>query len=192
MTDQGIKSRPRYIPIAIDPGGRRHLLIAETGPIDAAAFTPGTEVGLFDERWTVAGHSRAIPSPLPGATDHEFRATAHLMIALRQYLNRAHMGLRIYAVGTEHFLWDINALAEKFGMSREELRFFAVGSGARRVFCNHCRTITPGVTTNIVTCSGCGANLFVRDHFSRRLNAFAGVQVDAEVPGDIPDIEELY
>jgi hypothetical protein len=60
------------------------------------------------------------------------------------------------------------------------------------VFCNHCRTITEGVTTNVVACAGCNAALFVRDHFSKRLNAFAGVQVDAEAPGEIPAIEELY
>ena len=29
-------------------------------------------------------------------------------------------------------------------------------------------------------------SLFVRDHFSRRLAAFMGVKVDAEVPGEIP------
>lgn len=49
-----------------------------------------------------------------------------------------------------------------------------------------------GVTTSIVTCTGCGAPLFVRDHFSRRLAAFMGVQVDAEVPGEVPEAEELY
>jgi hypothetical protein len=31
----------------------------------------------------------------------------------------------------------------------------------------------------------------VRDHFSRRLAAFMGVIVDAEVPGEIPAAEAL-
>jgi dimethylamine monooxygenase subunit C len=35
-------------------------------------------------------------------------------------------------------------------------------------------------------------NLFVRDHYSRRLGAFQGVCVDAEVPGDVPAVEDLY
>jgi hypothetical protein len=32
----------------------------------------------------------------------------------------------------------------------------------------------------------------VRDHFSRRLGAFMGVMVDAEAPGEIPAIEEVF
>jgi len=45
------------------------------------------------------------------------------------------------------------------------------------------------VAQNIVTCPSCEAALFVRDHFSRRLAAFMGVKVDAEVPGEIPEAE---
>jgi hypothetical protein len=48
------------------------------------------------------------------------------------------------------------------------------------------------VATNIADCRGCGARLFVRDHFSRRLAAFMGVMVDAEVPGEVPEIEVVY
>jgi hypothetical protein len=32
----------------------------------------------------------------------------------------------------------------------------------------------------------------VRDHFSRRLAAFMGVQADAENPGELPQPEQLY
>ena len=56
----------------------------------------------------------------------------------------------------------------------------------------HCRTITRGVHTNIVSCSGCGRSLFVRDHFSRRLGAYMGFQIDAEVPGEVPAAEVVY
>ena len=192
MADQGIKSRPRYEPLDVDPGGRRHLLVAETAAIPADAFVPGRAADSFDERWTIAGHSRAIPTPGGAHADHQFRAPQHLLIALRRRLARENMGFRLYATGTEPFVWSVHAAAEEYGLGRDEVRLFAFGSQARRVFCNHCRTITEGVTTNIVICSGCGAHLFVRDHFSRRLNAFAGVQVDAEVPGEIPAVAELY
>jgi dimethylamine monooxygenase subunit C len=192
MIDQGIKSKPQYAPIEIDRSGRYHLLVKDRQEIDASVFASGTKISHFDEYWRIAGHSLAIPSPLPHATGHEFRAQSHMLIALRHYLNRAHMGLRMYVVGTEPFVWGINSLAYDYGLGPLEVRVMALGSRARRVFCNHCRTINEDVTTNIVTCTGCGARLFVRDHFSRRLNAFAGVQVDAEVPGEIPDIEELY
>ncbi len=192
MFDQGIKSRPTYQPIARDPAGRRHLLVVETDAVPVEALAPGTDPQDFDERWTIAGHSRAIPQAGCGVSDHAFRARQHLLIALARRLARETMGFRLYAIGSEPFLWAVNGVAATFGLGREEVRLFARGSGARRVFCNHCRTITEGVTTNIVACSGCGAHLFVRDHFSRRLNAFAGVQVDAEVPGEIPEIETLY
>jgi hypothetical protein len=41
-------------------------------------------------------------------------------------------------------------------------------------------------------CSHCGLNLFVRDHYSRRIAAFQGVCIDAENPGNVPPSTELY
>jgi hypothetical protein len=60
------------------------------------------------------------------------------------------------------------------------------------VWCTHCHGFTEQVTTNVVPCAGCGRHLLVRDHFSRRLGAFMGVMVDAEAPGEIPAIEEVF
>lgn len=192
MTDQGIKSRPRYERLQIDGSGRRHLLVSETGEVPHQALAEGVDASSFSETWLIVGDSRAIPSADGPAGEEKFRSRSHLLLALARRLAEEHMGFRLYVVGTEPFLWEIAGVAEAAGLGREEMRLFASGSAARRIFCNHCRTITPGVTTNIVQCSGCHAHLFVRDHFSRRLNAFAGVQIDAEVPGDIPATEELY
>lgn len=190
--DQGIKSRPRYEQLAPDATGRRHLLLSQTSEIPAAAFARGITGANFDERWTICADSRAIPPADAAAADHRFRSEEHLLIALAHRLAREHMGFRCYAIGTEPFLWAVSNRARTFGLMRDEMRLHAHGSAARRVFCNHCRTISTGVTTNVTACAGCGASLFVRDHFSRRLNAFAGVQVDAEVPGELPPREELY
>lgn len=192
MSDQGIKSRPVYAPISKDPLGRSDLLIMESRSGAASAFMEGTKPDDFGERWSIAGHSQAIPSPHDRDRDHEFRSTQHLLIALRSRLARERMGFRLYVVGTEPFIWKARNVAEEFGLGSTEVRLFAVGSAARRVFCNHCRTITEGVTTDIVICSGCEANLLVRDHFSRHMNAYAGVQVDAETPGDVPPAKVLY
>ena len=192
MSDQGIKSRPRYAPLSLDLSGRSHLLVADHAHIEGSAFAAGCGVADFPERWTIEAHSRAIPSPLPGDLIHGFRSQAHLLIALRRRLQHEHMGFRLYAIGTEGFLWDVAGTAEATGMGKDEYRLFAVGSGARRVFCVHCRTVTPAVTTNLVDCAGCGAQLFVRDHFSRRLNAFMGFQIDSEVPGETIPVEVLY
>lgn len=167
-------------------------MVMESRNNAASAFAEGTKLSDFDERWLIVSHSQAIPSPHDRDRDHEFRSVQHLLIALRHRLSREFMGFRLYVIGTEPFVWKVRGTAEEFGLGCDEVRLFAIGSLARRVFCNHCRTITEGVKTDIVICSGCRANLFVRDHFSRRLNAFAGVQVDAEVPGEIPEAKELY
>ncbi|MET1046419.1 MAG: dimethylamine monooxygenase subunit DmmA family protein, partial [Hyphomicrobium sp.] len=66
------------------------------------------------------------------------------------------------------------------------------GSLMRRVQCVHCKGFTENVTTNPVTCAHCGLTLLVRDHYSRRLAAFQGVCIDAEVPGEVPATEAIY
>ena len=194
MSDQGMKSRPTYAPLAPDPSGRHHLLVVEAAEVPAEALAEGVAPSAF-EVWTVARRS-AVPSApameeAPGSVA-TFRSVTHLFSALEERLARETMGLRLYAAGSEPFVWDASALGASAGLSRQEMGFNHAGSWARRIFCVHCREITEGVTTSIVTCSGCGAPLFVRDHFSRRLSAFMGVQVDAEVPGEVPEAEELY
>jgi hypothetical protein len=187
------KSRPLYAPIRFDATGRRHLIVTDGPAVPEAALAEGMTAAMFDERWTIAGHSLAIPSPdTARVRDHEYRSVSHLLIALRRRLTEERMGFRLYAVGVEGFLWDVRTAASGVGMRQDEVQLSHTGSRARRVFCNHCRTITENVTTNIVLCTGCGAHLAVREHFSRRLNAFAGFQIDAEVPGEIPEIEEIF
>jgi hypothetical protein len=48
------------------------------------------------------------------------------------------------------------------------------------------------VRTNIVRCVGCERWLLVRDHYSRRLAAYMGVMADAEVPGELPPLAEVF
>jgi hypothetical protein len=192
VPEHSIKSRPAYQRLARDPTGRRHILLADGPGVAAAGLAEGTRPEAFDERWTILANSVAMPDPEAGGADLAFRSQAHLLAALRRRLGEARMGLRLYAVGAEPFLWSVNALADDFGLGRLEIRLCAPAPGPRRVFCNHCRTITEGVKTNVFACAGCRAPLFVRDHFSRRLNAFAGVKADAEAPGDLPPILELY
>lgn len=189
---QPIVSCPSYRPLAPDATGRVHLLVSDQSALRQEWLADDVGPDDFDERWFIARDSKAIPVPGASEQDQMFRSEKHLLIALSHRLARERMGLRLYACGSEPFVWEVNNLGASQGLGRSEMRHFAVGSRARRVFCNHCRTITEGVTTSIVACSGCGANLFVRDHFSRRLNAYAGFQVDAEEPGNVPPAEEIY
>ncbi len=115
-----------------------------------------------------------------------------MLANLRHRLRRAPVGLRLYAIGTEAFLWDVHNLSREAGLGQGEIFLTHAGSLRRRVYCTHCKTMNEDVTTSVVACVGCGAALFVRDHFSRRLAAFMGVAVNAENPVELPETEVLY
>ena len=190
--DQGIKSRPIYEPVGLDARGVRHLLVCDAPEVPAAGLKP--ERGAFPEVWTVTHDSRTAPSAFMGGTVqyHSFRSVSRLFAALKHRLGRETMGFRLYAVGSETFLADVFALGQEAGLGKQEIALGHAGSLKRRVYCVHCQATTEGVTTNLVDCSGCGATLFVRDHYSARLAAFMGVQADAEAPGELPPAETLY
>jgi len=192
--DQGIKSRPRYNVLRLDPTGRRHLLLTDGPDVPAEACADALPLAV-DETWTVTASSEACldPEPLgPGALARTFRSVPQMLATLRTQLGREKVGLRLYVAGTEAFLWDVDGVARAAGMGLGEIFLTHSGSKRRRVQCVHCKTMLEDVTTSIVPCLACGANLFVRDHFSRRLGAFQGVRVDAEVPGEVPAAEEIY
>jgi dimethylamine monooxygenase subunit C len=190
----GIFSRPTYEPLAIDPAGRSHLVVADHVFAPDAAFLSTLPTSAPVEIWSVIGDSRVSQDPLSDspATTRSFRATAQLLDAVEHRLSRERVGFRLYAIGLEAFVWDVAKLARAIGLDKGEYRLTHAGSERRRVYCVHCRTFTENVVTNIVSCSGCGAHLLVRDHFSQRLAAFMGVQADAEIPDELPRIEEAF
>ena len=92
------------------------------------------------------------------------------------------------ALSDEH----MQALARQFNLNKDEVRAEECGAAARRVYCMHCQTATENVTTNIVQCKDCNRWLLVRDHYSSRLAAYMGVMVDAEAPGERPEVKEVF
>jgi predicted RNA-binding Zn-ribbon protein involved in translation (DUF1610 family) len=177
----GIKSRPIYHPLRLDPSGSRHLAVSDQDPFPFAAF----EAPLQDvETWLV--------SSVPAGTHTNFPDAPSLLAALEARLHQEAAGFRLYAVGTESFIWDAANIARHAGMTEEEVFLAQAGSLRRRVYCTHCKAMIENVTTNLVPCQDCGATLFVRDHFSRRLAAFMGIQADAEEPGVLPPLQTLY
>jgi hypothetical protein len=102
------------------------------------------------------------------------------------------MGTRLYLAGPESFIGLAMQAALEFNLNKDEIRAEASGTLARRVYCVHCRATTEDVRTNIVSCRQCARWLLVRDHYSRRLAAYMGVMVDAEAPGELPAISEVY
>ncbi|WP_245584435.1 dimethylamine monooxygenase subunit DmmA family protein [Novosphingobium acidiphilum] len=186
-----MSNRPRYAPLMPVAGARAHLLVTDHAVPAAQAFDPRCSENDFAERWTVVAHAMVLPQPFGGPGVQHFRSASHLLALLRHRLGAETMGLRLYVAGSEPFVWDAARVAFDAGMGREELHLFACGQPLRRVWCVHCRTVNPGVTTTVATCAGCGVSLSVRDHFSRAQNAWMGVQCDAEVPGDVPAIKDL-
>lgn len=121
-----------------------------------------------------------------------FNTEQELLCAFNDVLPTVFMGLRLYVAGSESFIWSVSECAKAHGIEDADIMKELTGTLARTVYCVHCKAITHDITTNIGKCCGCGRMLFVRDHFSRRLGAYMGLMVDAESPGVLPEIEEIY
>ena len=115
-----------------------------------------------------------------------------VLLTLNNILPTMSMGMRLYVAGSEGFIWAASECAKKFGIEDMNIMKELTGTLARSVYCVHCKATTHDITTNIGKCCGCERMLFVRDHFSRRLGAYMGLMVDAESPGILPEIEEIY
>lgn len=184
-----IKSRPVYQPLRPDAMASRHWLVLEAaaqGPdgcrVLAQAFAP---LAPALRVWSIG------PLTLGSLPVTVLADTAALAAALAQ-AGPFRVSDRLYVQGTEPFIWSVASLAAASGLAPEQLLLSHAGSLRRRVWCTHCHGLTEGVTTGIVPCAGCGRQLLVRDHFSRRHGAFMGVMVDAEVPGQRPAVQELF
>lgn len=111
---------------------------------------------------------------------------------LKNSLASAKMGVQIYISGSEQLLNVTESTAMAAGYDHRSIQTQQHGSLARRVQCVHCKGITPNVTTQPANCSHCGLLLLVRDHYSRRVAAFQGVNINAEDPTDIPTQVETF
>lgn len=194
-----IKSRPIYPGLKLDARARRHLVAAEgqgalavietfSGAADALAattivYTPGGSAGQ--------GHEEALAG-LGADALHVMPSQETAMVRLNGFLDNAVMGTRLYATGVEGFMGKVIAAGLEHGVDHQSIYTEHRGSLARRVQCVHCKGVTENVVATPFVCEHCGLNLFVRDHYSRRLAAFQGVVVDCEEPGVLPEREELY
>ncbi|MBY3558788.1 dimethylamine monooxygenase subunit DmmA family protein [Rhizobium laguerreae] len=200
MLVAGIKSRPVYTGLTIQPRARRHIfalegegaraLLDQQPALDETALSRseilyvarGSQGTGLDETLRRLGADMFFTAP----------TIATLLFRLKGSLATAHMGTRLYLSGTEGFIGQAMLVALDYGVDHASVITEHRGSLARRVQCVHCKGITDDVTTSPFTCSHCGLPLLVRDHYSRRLAAFQGVNIDAEEPGSAPDPEELF
>jgi dimethylamine monooxygenase subunit C len=199
----GIKSKPIYAPLRFDAGGRHHVMLGQgvggeplrrvfkevqDQQAEALARTEVLYVPATGEAGSAADHF-----PFPGLTSIRlFGNSGALLEDFRALLDRSLMGTRLYVAGPESFIGMAMKVALDFNLNKDEIRAEECGTLARRIRCIHCRAITEDVKTNIVQCVGCGLWLLVRDHYSRRLAAYMGVMADAEAPGELPEIKEVF
>lgn len=198
MLAAGMKSRPVYEGLQIDPHARRHLFALQ-GDGALAVLDQSKTVGIeflakaevlyvADGAATYEAELRQL-NPLDIWIAH---STAALLNRLQGLLLEAKMGLRLYTSGTEGFIGQAIQVALGCGIDIGSIQTEHRGSAARRVQCVHCKGITENVTTSPFSCSHCALPLLVRDHYSRRLAAFQGVNIDAEDPGSAPPPRVLF
>lgn len=177
-------SRPVYAPFALKPEGRAHLIVTSLPNAPAELEDEFSNI----EVWTVKHGAPGVAVPAANNV-RSYRSGTELLAQLSHRLGRERAGLRLYALGSEAFIWDVYNTGIAAGLHPSEISLHRQGPLVRRVYCAHCRAMIENVTVNITQCPNCEASLFVREHFSRRLAAFMGVKVDAETPGDIPEAE---
>ena len=191
-----IKSRPVY-GVLTPRTGSRHLVVADGEGADAVVELCNKlgegKADLLRSLHIIytAGpngtNKTAELEKLGAAQFYSAPSIPTLLPRLQRVLADAHMGTQFYLAGTEGLMGqaerEILGTGFPFGAVQKEHR----GSTVRRVQCVHCKGITENVATDPFKCSHCGLSLFVRDHYSRRLAAFQGVNIDAEDPGKVPE-----
>jgi predicted RNA-binding Zn-ribbon protein involved in translation (DUF1610 family) len=198
MLITGIKSRPVYDRLQPLPGGTRHIIAGQGSGGRAMLRLLGDMAGQ-DRPITLLYSQESFSGQdfLAGLQQHPshqlkvYASNQALIDDLNDLLFDARMGTRLYLAGSESFLGSAMQVATRFDLNRDEVLREHSGTLVRRVWCVHCDTYTENVTQRVYDCPGCGVTLVVRDHYSRRLAAFQAVKADAEVPGELPEAEEL-
>jgi hypothetical protein len=198
MLVTGIKSKPVYAPLQADIRGRYHLMLGigvGAAPLlrVIAEMRAAAAQSLKNTRVRFVSNSGNGTFAAASVGDvQEFADIPALLEQFRTILGQSLMGTRLYVAGPESFIGLAMKIALEFNLNKDEIRAEECGTLARRVYCIHCRATTENVRTNIVRCVDCDRWLLVRDHYSRRLAAYMGVMADAEAPGELPPLKEVF
>ncbi|MEJ6808846.1 MAG: dimethylamine monooxygenase subunit DmmA family protein [Amylibacter sp.] len=194
---ESIKSRPTYGKLEYREG-KSYLFIADADGAEAI-------IELANDNKSLMAKSHIIY--IPNQTGDKYISKLDKLDIYQLYIGpsysaaqsriiqafeQSHMGLQVYLAGTEGLIGQALRDAMAAGIPHTFIQSEHRGSVARRMQCVHCKGITEDVINDPFVCSHCGLNLFVRDHYSRRLAAFQGVCIDAEDPGNVPTSVELY
>ena len=202
MLITGIRSKPVYAKLQPDLRGRYHLMVGQgvggepllrvLRELQTAAPSAGAHTRILYVTDPTASDS--VIEQIRSANVADVRLFEHggeLLAAFQAVLAGSLMGTRLYVAGPESFMGLVMRIALQFNLNKDEIRAEECGTLARRVYCIHCRSASENVRTNVTQCS-CGRWLVVRDHYSRRLAAYMGVMVDAEAPGELPPVKEVF
>jgi hypothetical protein len=200
MLVSGIKSRPVYGTLNPRESASLHLIVAGGEGAQAILDLAKTaSADFFGKAHIIYVAGEAAPRhygaqlrALGPDMFYEGPSIAAALPRLAQTLANAHMGTQIYLTGTEGFIGQAMKAAIEAGVDHLSIQTEHRGSEARRVQCVHCKGITEDVRVQPVKCAHCGLTLLVRDHYSRRIAAFQGVCIDAEVPGEVPATQEAF
>jgi len=188
-----IRSRPVYGTLEVRQGAA-HLMIADAEGAEAILDVATPELLAkthiiyipkdtdFAEKLRALGASQFYDGPSYAAS----------VTRIQRVLQDASVGLQVYLAGTEGLMGQAQNEAMRAGIPHTAIQTEHRGSIARRMQCVHCKGITEDVEIDPFVCSHCGLNLFVRDHYSRRLAAYQGVCIDAEDPGNVPASKGIY
>lgn len=188
-----IKSRPVYGTLEPRPG-KHHLMIADAEGAAAILEIASPDLMamthiIYVPRGTDFAQKLRDLNPAQFYEGPTYEASSS---RIRRVLQDAHMGLQVYLAGTEGLMGQAQTEAMQAGIPHTAIQTEHRGSVARRMQCVHCKGITEDVETDPFVCGHCGLNLFVRDHYSRRLAAYQGVCIDAEDPGNVPEPKGIY
>ncbi|MBS1695871.1 MAG: hypothetical protein JST91_27055 [Actinobacteria bacterium] len=143
------------------------------------AFGPDDPVAAIVERWTaeIATH-RAGAQPRVHRVGDDGTARA----AVAADLAGALVGWRLMMAGPADACLRLRAFALDHGVGDDEITVASTAVSTRDIRCVHCAAVTRAdiALEEVLPCRGCGRNLLVYYHVSRRLGAHLGFQVDAE------------
>jgi dimethylamine monooxygenase subunit C len=143
------------------------------------AFGPGT--ADIVARWSdqIASHHGSAAARVHRVIDDEAARTA-----VDKDLADAVVGWRLMMVGPADACLRLRAHALAAGVGDDEITVASTDVATRDVRCAHCDavTTTSAALEDVVGCTGCGRNLLVYYHVSRRLGAHLGFMIDAEEP----------
>lgn len=113
---------------------------------------------------------------------HRVTDDAAARTAIDEDLETAVVGWRLMMAGPADRCLRLRAHAVRCGVADDEMTVASVDTATRDVVCAHCKSVTSATTEleGVVPCVGCGRNLFVYYHVSRRMGAHLGFMVDAE------------